>query len=182
MEYLFHPTQDNIILNQLHFIISSVINTTEVKKGLQKALKKYDCKSAIVSRIDMSKQNCITKEKYLEMYKTNEDSEKRKDLSVGEDLETFIGNIKSGKLKKDTIPEDGDYKLVYNESFLLCLLDEEESNKLEQEDEDFMETFHDFIDPDYRSPDVPAAEWAASESSLKFARSECWRATYFIDA
>ena len=30
--------------------------------------------------------------------------------------------------------------------------------------------------------DVPEAEWKASESNMKFARSECIRGTYFIDA
>ena len=30
--------------------------------------------------------------------------------------------------------------------------------------------------------DVPEAEWKESESNMKFARSECWRRTYFIDA
>ena len=30
--------------------------------------------------------------------------------------------------------------------------------------------------------DVPEAEWKASESKLKFAKSTCWRWTYFFDA
>ena len=30
--------------------------------------------------------------------------------------------------------------------------------------------------------DVPEAEWIASESNMKFARSTCWRTTYFIEA
>ena len=123
----------------------------------------------------MTKENCITKEKYEEMYKTNEESEKRMDLSVGEDLETFIGRIKNGEINKDTIPEDGEYKKL----FLLCLLDKEERKKLEQKDEDLMKTFY------YNwcgKADVPEAEWKASESNMKFARSECWRWTDFIDA
>ena len=107
------------------------------------------------------------------MYKTNDESEKRMDLSVGEDLETFIGRIKNGEINKDTIPKDGEYK----ELFLLCLLDKEERKKLEQKDYDFMETFW-----DGRGADVPEAEWKASESNMKFAKSECWRRTYFIDA
>ena len=108
MEYLFHPTQDNIVLNQLHFIIPAPFSINEAKKGIKKALKKFGCTSAILSRIYMYKENCITKEKYEEMYKTDEESEKRMDLSVGEDLETFIGRIKNGEINKDTIPEGGD--------------------------------------------------------------------------
>ena len=170
MEYLFHPTQDNIVLNQLHFILPNYYS--HVTKGIKKVLKKFGFTSAIYSDIYMTKDNCITKEKYEEMYKTDEESEKRMDLSVGEDLETFIGRIKNGEINKDTIPEGGEYK----DLFLLCLLDKEERKKLEQKDYDFMKTFL------YSKADVPEAEWKASESNMKFARSECERRTYFIDA
>ena len=123
----------------------------------------------------MKKTNCITKEKYEEKYKTNEESEKRMELSVGEDLEIFIEKIKNGQINKGTIPEDGDR----NETFLLCLLDKEERKKLEQKDEDLMKTFY------YNwcgKADVPEAEWKASESNMKFAKSWCYRSTFFIDA
>ena len=120
MEYLFHPTQDNIVLNQLHFILPYYSSSSkDVKKGIKKALKKFGYTSAILSNIHMAKENCITKEKYEEMYKTDEENEKRMDLSVGEDLETFIGRIKNGEINKDTIPEYGEYKSL----FLLCLLE-----------------------------------------------------------
>ena len=175
MKYLFHPTQDNIVLNQLHFISSYSYYSFDVKKEINKALKKFGCKSAILSKIGMIKENCITKEKYEEMYKTNEESEKRMDLSIGEELETFIRRIKTGKINKDTIPKDGEYK----GSFLLCLLDKEEREKLEQKDYDFMWTFN---YNQYGEADVSEAEWKASESNMKFARSKCWRQTYFINA
>ena len=42
-----------------------------------------------------------------------------------------------------------------------------------------MEQFVDYI---LGEADVPEAEWISSESNLKFARSRCWRETYFIDA
>ena len=123
----------------------------------------------------MDKDNCITKEKNEEMYKTNEETEERMDLSVGEDLETFIGRIKNGEINKYTIPEDGDN----SETFLLCLLDKEERKKLEQKEECFMATFYWHK---YGKADVPEAEWIASESNMKFARSDCRRWTYFIEA
>ena len=178
MEYLFHPTQDDIVLNELHFILPSYYSDDDVKKGIKKALKKFGCTSAILSIIYMTKENCITKEKYEEMYKTNEESEKRMDLSVGEDLETFIGRIKNGEINKDTIPEDGEFEWT----FLLCLLDKEERKKLEQKDYDFMKTFVNIQMNERRGVDVPEAEWKASESNMKFARSKCWRHTHFIDA
>ena len=175
MEFLFHPSQDNIVLNQMHFIVADYANVNEAKRGIKKALMNFCCTSAILSKIYMSKENCITKEKFDEKYKTNEESEEREDLSVGEDLENFIERIKNEEINKDTIP--------YAEikwTFLLCLLDEEERKKLERKDEDFMETFweHSYG----READVPEAEWKASESNMKFAKSKCYRETYFIDA
>ena len=107
------------------------------------------------------------------MYKTEKENETRKDLSVGEDLETYIERIKHGQIKKDRIPEDGENKY----SFLLCLLDKEERKKLEQKDEDFMRTFS--LGEAF---DVPEAEWKASESNQKFSTAYCHRRTHFIDA
>ena len=111
------------------------------------------------------------------MYKIDEESEKRMNLSVGEDLETFIHRIKNGEINKDTIPERGEVK----DLFLLCLLDKEERRKLEQKDEDFMETFS-WNRIGFGRADVPEAEWNASDSNLKFSQSLCERETYFIDA
>ena len=74
----------------MHFIVPDSYNDTRVKNGIKNALKNFACKSAILSIISTDKHNCITKEKYEEMYKTNEKKEKRKDLSVGEDLDTFF--------------------------------------------------------------------------------------------
>ena len=139
----------------------------------------------------MMKEQCITKEKHDEMYKTNEESNERKDLSVEEDLESFIERIKTGKINykethyKGTILE----KIDEAETFSLCLLDKEKRKKLEQKDEEFMKTFyhheshHDFYRKKYYGDvDVPEAEWKASESNLKFAKSVCFRETYLIDA
>ena len=108
------------------------------------------------------------------MYKTNEESEKRMDLSVGEDLETFIKYIKAGLINDYRLP-NGDR----SRTFLLCLLDEDQRKKLEQKDYDFMETF--FLN--YKGEaDVLEAEWKASESNMKFTKSDCLRETYFINA
>ena len=123
------------------------------------------------------------------MYKTEEESETRIDLSVGEDLESFIERIKNGEINKDTpgtkIGKDRNLRLELKdrkESFLLCLLDKEERRKLEQKDFDFMKTFHETMFGSRKEADVPEAEWKASESNLKFSYSYCGRYTYFIDA
>jgi len=123
----------------------------------------------------MRKYQCITKETFEEMYKTEEESETRIDLSVGEDLETFIERIKNEEINKDTIPEDGEYK----KPFLLCLLDKEERKRLEEKDFDFMKTFY---WNENGKADVSEAEWKESESNQKFSRSTCYRTTFIIDA
>ena len=187
-EKLSLPLQDNIVLNQLHFIIPLLFEGYSgypMKQGIQKALKKFGCTSAILSTIAMHREHCITKERYDELYKASEESE-RMDLSLGEDLETFIGRIKNGEINKDTIRKFGDRRphnemfLSSRRKFLLCLLDKEERKKLEQKDYDFMETF--FESWAGREADVPEAEWKASESNMKFAKSYCSRRTYVFDA
>ena len=180
IEYLFHPTQANINLHQLHFIIPDYPTCNVFKTGIKKSLKKFGYTSAILSFIGSDKHECITKEKYDEMYKTNEESEKRMDLSVGEDLETFIEKIKIGKINIS-------WKTDRSETFLLCLLDGAERRKLEQKDQAFMEKFFNHHLEKMKIPlwegvqvDVPEAEWKASESNLKFASYRCRRKTYFI--
>ena len=173
-------------MNQLHFIVTEFVDYYALE-GIEKALKEFGCTPAILSMVDMHKEVCITKEKFEEMYKTEEESETRMDLSVGEDLENFIERIKNGEINKDTIQEDGDF--TFKRSFLLCLLDNEERKKLEQKNEDFIETFnlYGYIRLDgniglEREADVPEAEWNASESNLKFSKSICSRETHFVDA
>ena len=177
--------QDNIVLNQLHFIVPLLFKGYSgyyMNQGIKKALKKFGCTSAILSTIVMYKEHCITKERYDELYKASEESE-RMDLSVGEDLETFLGRIKNGKINKETIRKFGDRRPHFlSRMFLLCLLDKEERKKLEQEDQDFMRTFRDGYHKGGRGADVPEAEWKRSESNMKFAKSVSFRETFFIDA
>ena len=147
MDYVFHPSQDNIVPNQLHFIVPGYSSSSDVKNGIKKALKKFGCTSALLSLINMLKNNCITKEKYEEIYKINEQSEERGDLSVGEDLETFLRNIKDGKMNSGMFSynQDSPFFLASNggmpnnkrrppeksrDLFLICLLDREERKNL----------------------------------------------------
>ena len=73
MEYLCNPTQENIVLHQLHFISPYYSDEDDVIEGIKKALQKFGCTSAILSKMPMDKHNCITKEKYEEMYNTAEE-------------------------------------------------------------------------------------------------------------
>ena len=129
-----------------------------MKLWIKKAIKKFDCTSAVLSEIRMYRDCCITKQEFEEKYKTNEKSETRMDLSVGEDLESFIERTKHGKIKEHTkyMMENEEYK----SSFLLCLLDEEERKKLH---------FH-------------GRDWRVFDSNVEFVESKCYRHTYFLGA
>ena len=119
------------------------------------------------------------------MYKI-EESQEREDLSIGENLETFIDTIKNGKMNKETIPDNLDRESVYwdwvdsdenlmldlSSPFLLYLLNEKERKKLEEREDTFMRTFSFTLFPDV---------WKASEFNSKFGYYACHRATYFID-
>lgn len=127
----------------------------------------FDCKSAILSVIHKRRFNVITKEEYELMYETDKKSDEREDLSVGEGLETFVEKIKNGRVNENTIPIDG----ALSRTFLLSLLSEEESNKLEQLDPGFMRTFTMHADTSWRvNPDIQ-----------EYINSDCKCRTYFIN-
>ena len=154
------------------------------RSNIKQAIKKFGYKSAMVTEVWMIKENCITKEQFdIEYGITNEEGEiktdnleERDDLSVGEDLETYIRRIKNGEITKETIPggeRDGERK----RSHLFCLLDKEERRKLDTKDQQFFETFL-----QTELADVPEEEWKKTEfKHLKFSRSFAERRTYFID-
>ena len=177
MKYFIHPTQDNIAMHQIHFIVPTYLDAFhgQVQREVNQALSKFNYPSVMLSFIQKHKYNCISKEKYEEMYKINAESAEREDLSAGEHLffiliETFIQQIKTGKYMVRHGQDD-------SVSFLLSLLNKEERKKLEQKDDAFLQSFN----WNYRREvDVPAIEWAASESNLKFSRSICVRKTHMI--
>ena len=166
-------------LNQIHFIwagnASFYSYKKEIRNYFKKAMKQHGLDSAMLTIIGMEKQNCITKETFEKFYQVDKDIDERDDLSIGEDLESFIRRIKLGEINKQTIPKGGELK----ESFKFSLLNEDEKRKLEIKDEDFMKTF--FMG-EWDEADVPDAEMKMSESKLKFARSFCYRETYLINA
>ena len=88
----------------MHLVVTSMIKLDPPSyKETEKILKQFDCTPAIISLVDMHKRFCVTKEEFEKMYKTNEKSQEREDLSIGEDLETFIENIKNGKMNKGRV-------------------------------------------------------------------------------
>ena len=171
---IFDPTQENTILNQIHIIAPCFISfehAREIVMGLKTAFKKYNLKSTLLTFLDIYKQRCITKEKYEEAYKINKKIEERGDLSLGDDLETFVTNMKHGKMTEEALP-------FASETFLIRLLNANDRKRLDQKDKGFMETF---FHNSFGGADVPKKEWESSESNLKFSQSFCWRWTYCLE-
>ena len=173
--HFFDPTQENIILNPIHIIAPCHYfdgeSQREYVKRLKTAFKKYNLKSTLLTFLDIYKQRCITKEKYEEAYKINKKIEERGDLSLGDDLETFVTNMKHGEMTEEALP-------FASETFLIRLLNANDRKRLDQKDKGFMETF---FHNSFGGADVPKKEWESSESNLKFSQSFCWRWTYCLE-
>lgn len=190
------PLSNKIFHTQLHIIWAKQYFYgktpwgNEIIEIAEPAIKRYGYESAMISLIAMRKDYCITKEQFDIEYGIKHDDEKnnvmnekeRDDLSVGEDLETFIRRIKNGEIEKETCPE-GEMKKTHS----LCLLDKDQRRKLDRKDQDFLRTFewgHISILPDRIGlADVTVEEWKKTEyKHLKFSKSSAWRRTIFVQA
>ena len=109
------------VSNQLHMIMAIQYSDSLqiLLMNVKRVLKRFGCKSAMLSMIAMWKNNCITKEELDIEYGITDGEEERNianqeeryDLSVGDDLETLIKRIKNAKVSNE---QKG--------SFLFCLL------------------------------------------------------------
>ena len=141
-------------------------------------MQKYDYELAVLSIVTMWRESVITKEEFDIEYGIKKDEEiemlDREDISVGEDLETFIRRIKNCQVNEKTIPDNGDRNGVR----LLCLLDFEERRKLESNVPDFIRSFEwGDISGIADDPDVET-----ENKDMKYAMSQAWRRTFIIDA
>lgn len=128
------------VSNQLHIIMAIQYSDSLqiLLMNVKRVLKRFGCKSAMLSIITMWKNNCITKEELVIEYGITDgveeqniaNQEERYDLSVGDDLETLIKRIKNANVSNE---QKG--------SFLFCLLNSEELKKLERKDQHFLDTF-----------------------------------------
>ena len=165
---------ENTFTNQFHMIWAATFYI--VPFNVIHTIKRCGYESAMITKIQMKKEHCITKEQFDIEYEITNDEQKdesekekeRNDLSLGEDLETFIERIKFGEISRN-------YKQRENKhSHLLCLLDKKQRKKLDKKDKDFLDTFE-----DGDNADVPKAEWTKTEfKHLKFSKSMCYRETY----
>ena len=100
-----------------------------------------------------------------------EETNQRINLSIGEDLESFLERIRNGV---SLIPEYDEYK----ESFDICLLRPEEIIKLEQKDKSFMNTFINWGEK--VTIQSKAERLDRKKSEKRFSKKLCWRKTLFI--
>ena len=152
---IFIPTKDKINSLQIHFIVACYF-------AERKKVKHY---------VERAIRSC---ENFLNDYQSNKEVETRDDLSVGEDLETYIQRVVNGEITREMIPKHGELK----GNFLICLLDKKERWKLDRKNEKFLISFW---DNESGEADIPLEEWNKSKSNLKFSSSVSWRATYLIE-
>ena len=166
--------------NHLHIFVtkyiidkqhSAVFNDKTLIQTLIYKMRSYGLKNVTITFVAAEKSHCITKEQFETDYKINVDTDQREDLSIGEDLESLIGRIKSGQICKNA---NLDSSLdEYKESFNLCLLTPDENAKLKT-DKMYINTYS------QDDPDIPEAIMNMCDSKKKFSKTYCWRKTYFL--
>ena len=100
-----------------------------------------------------------------------EETNPRINLSIGEDLESFLERIRNDV---SSIPEYDEYK----RSFDICLLRPEEIIKLEQKDKTFMNTFANWGEKWIIQNKTEQMDRKKSEK--RFSKKLCWRKSLFM--
>ena len=134
-----------------HFVLESF---------LLKGMKQYKLKKVMVTFIDMSRMELITKER-MENYCNGKELQKE---SVNDDLEKLFEDIQLGKKPDLFVP-----------TYFLPKLTKKELDLVERKDEDFM---HAFAYEMYA--DIDKAKMLLSESNSKFVLGEGRRRTLTI--
>ena len=134
-------------------------------------MKQFGLKEAFISFFTTVKLSCITKEAMEEKFNIKEGENEDQDVTIGDDLESFIQRITSGQITKQSLSDFGEKK----QTCQLNLLTAEESKKLQLKDQNYLDSFHS------ANPDVPESIMKKSEYKTKFAETEFWRETFFIE-
>ena len=130
-------------------------------------MKKHNIEEVMMTLLRMEKMNVITKEN---MESFCEGKRVRKE-SVNDDLESLYGKVRLGKQ-----PNFEDVR-----TYFLPKLTEEELELVEQEDQNFLETFSwSFINNQIHNPHVDTTSMKMSESDSKFVQGYCWRLTFKV--
>ena len=149
-------------------------------------MQKYGIRSAILTILDMWRENLISKEKvkrkYRVAYKAELQNKKRNfknRLSVNDDLESFDNNLQNPHTKPKT-------ELI--ESFLTQKLTTEELKLVEERNEDYLELFFNYNCPGGGSFDKGSLLFQkdmkkiskSSDPDSTFINTYCRRRTFLI--
>ena len=150
----------------IHFVYAGPyihpFSEASLRSIILKGIKKHKIKrSVMVTMIDMTRFNLITKENMENYCKGKDDDVKE---SVNEDLESLFEDIRVGKEPDEDVS-----------TYFLPKLTEEELKLVDRKDPNYLETFF-----NKTNADVEEAEMKLSESNSKFVRAQCYRRTFTI--
>ena len=114
----------------------------------------------MITTIDMRRQNMITKEI---MEKICQGKDKHRKISVNDDLESFLEDLRSGKEQDEIVS-----------TYFLPKLTGKELELVERNDRSYLGTFQ------LPDPRVKKAEKRLSESDSRFVDGLSWRKTFTI--
>ena len=150
----------------------------KIKNLFKMEMKKRGIKQSMITFLFRWRYNCVTNEKNKEIYKQGGKviGWNLVEKSIGDDLEDFLERIKNKKVQKEETGPDG-YGV---ETFHLAMLTPNEKRKLEIQDQQYKGTFLDGFGG--LNPDVPKEEMDKSDSTSKYALSDCRRNTFIISS
>ena len=155
---------------EIHFIFAGELNSyffndNRLQSIILQGMKKYQIESVMVTTLEMSRRDLITKEKMIKYCKGKEGEKE----SVNDDLESFFEDIRLGKQPNNWV-----------ETYFLPTLTEEELDLAEGNIQDFMKTFYDKVVPWVLNPEAYKPEMQVSKLDSKFVHGWCRRRTFTL--
>jgi len=141
----------------------------KLKEIILTIMRKYGIQSAIMTMLDMSRMNLVTKEKVKKAYKgelKNDEDWKDYEGSINDDLERFLINLQNQKEVKDEGVG----------SFFTPKLTNEESKLVQEGYKEHLKTYLDHFRG--LNPDVDVEEMKKSDSKSKYVHAQCARLTF----
>ena len=145
-----------------------IYHEAKLRSFIWNGMKNNKIKSVMVTKICMTRENLITKER-MESICRGEEKELKD--SVNDDLESLFEDIRLGKQLDE-----------WTETYFLPKLTEEELELVEQEKKngnDF--SFKGLLQFNRSNPDVPETEMMLSQSDSKYIRGSSFRETFVIE-
>ena len=156
--------ESNIKHVKTHIVVAGAyysLHEDKLESFILKGMETYNMRKVMVSIMDRSRENLITKEKMIS-YCKGEMLEKE---SVNDDLDILFEAIGLGKKPTDQV-----------EIYFFPKLTQQELKLVEKKDKKYMNTFGTHL-----SADVSKADMEASESNSKFVHGYGGRTTFTIE-